>query len=231
MGRPKKVTEEKTEEKTINLENTEIQKLEEEKSTNLNYTGFNMDEQQPNPNGKVWTKDELLEYHNKVITDSNKITLEDETTACFTYCINTSGGYLMLDDIEAKLQNPQSELMITIEPGERFNLQSFFTKRAINRNRRHLIGAMKMKSQLYGLPALLNVESLDVNLPFPVVVKSTMEKMKSKGLKIVEMPANEYDEKLKAEIKKEKDYNDRLVRRPGEGEQQLSQEEFEKQFQ
>lgn len=196
----------------------------------LNFTGFGVEEQKYNPTGKVWTKEELIAYHNKVIADSNKITLEDEKTACFTYCINTSGGFLFLDDIEAKLQNPQSELMITVEPGERINLQSFFTKRAINRNRRHIIGAMKMKSNLYGLPALLCVESLDINLPFPVVQKSTMEKMKSKGLKIVEMPENEYDIKLREEIRKEEEYNARLVRRPGDGEKQMTQEEFEAQF-
>lgn len=196
----------------------------------LNFTGFEMDEQKPNPSGRVWSKQELIDFHNKTIANSNRITLEDTDTACFTYCINTSGGDLMLPDIEAKLLNPESEQIITFSPGERFNLQSYFTKKAINRNRRHIIGAMKMKSQLFGLPTLLCVESLDVNLPFPVVQKSTMEKMKSKGLKIVEMPENEYDIKLREEIKKEEDYNKRLVRRPGDGEKQLTQEEFEAQF-
>lgn len=198
--------------------------------TTLNFTGFGVDEQNVSPTGKVWTKEELINYHNKVIADSNRITLEDEKVACFTYCINTSGGDLMLPDIEAKLLNPESEQVITFSPGERFNLQSYFTKKAINRNRRHLIGAMKMKSQLFGLPTLLCVESPDVNLPFPVVQKSTMEKMKSKGLKIVEMPENEYDIKLRDEIKKEEEYNARLTRRPGDGEKQMTQEEFEAQF-
>ena len=222
MGRPKK------ENAVVAPENVVAQE-----STELNYTGFNVDDnkQESDTSGEVWTIEELIKYHNQVIADSNKIALEDETKACFTYCINTSGGILMLLDIEAKEKNPESEQMIVLEAGERFNMQSYFTKRAINRNRKHLIGAMKMKSQLFGLPALLCVKSLDVKLPFNVVGKSTMEKMKSKGLKSVEMPANEYDQKLKDKIREEKEYNERLVRRPGDDSPQMTQEEFEAQFQ
>lgn len=182
------------------------------------------------PEPEVWTKEELLAYHKQAIKDANEIALEDEDQACFKYCINTSGGQVLLPDLGARLIDPQSDSMITFEAGERINLHSYFTRKAINVNRRMLIGAFNMSGNLFGLPVLMCVKSLDIVLPFNPVSLSTAEKMKSKGLKSVEMPANEYDHKLADEIKKEKEYNDRLINRPGTNDAKITQEEFEAQF-
>lgn len=159
--------------------------------------------------------DELLAYHNQVIDDAKKILMSDETKACFENIVNTSGGNLVLPDFHALSLQPNSEAVFNMEPGERLNLLTMFDIKDINRNRKGLITATKMKG-IYGFSALTFVKDIDVEFPFELRKETQFEKgvkMKetSGGNVRLDCPANEFDDKLKKDLEKEKKYNDKVV--------------------
>lgn len=158
--------------------------------------------------------DELLDYHNKIVNEAKKILMSDETKACFENIVNTSGGNLVLPDFHALSIQPNSEAVFNMEPGERLNLLTMFDVKDINRNRKGLLNATKMKG-VYGFPALTFIENIDVEFPFELKKETQFEKgLKMKeigGSARIDCPANEFDDKLKKDLEKEKKHNDKIV--------------------
>lgn len=184
-----------------------------------------------NPNYR--TIEQLISYHNQAIIDSNKISVENVEEPAFTYVVNASGGKLCIADLEARDKDSESQKIIELEAGEIINLNSWFSKSVINRNKRTLIEAFKMKGGVAGLPSLLCVESALIEFPVSLINKSLVDKVKEKGLagSPVEMPENEFDKRLDEEYAKEETYNKKIMARSGkQNVKRQSQEDFDKKF-
>lgn len=157
----------------------------------------------------------ILEYHEKKVNDAKQILMNNEDVACYDNIVNTSGNILILPDFHALSINPSSQETFQMEPGERLNLLTMFDIKDVNRNRKGLLTASKMKG-IYGLPAITFVEDLDVVFPFELRKETLYEKgvkMKEEnggGDTKINLPRNEFDIKLQEEKDKEKKYNDRL---------------------
>jgi len=162
--------------------------------------------------------DSILEFHNKTIAEAQSILMNDESKACFTYIANTSGNILVLPDFHALSINPSSQETFQMEQGERINLLTQFDIKDINRNRKSLLVASKMKG-IYGLPAITFIESLDVEFPFELkketmFEKGVLQKENNGGNDVrINLPANEFDKKLQQEKEKEEKYNKSLEQR------------------
>lgn len=163
------------------------------------------------------TLDKILAYHEKKINDAKKILMNDENVACYDNIVNTSGNILILPDFHALSVNPSSQETFQMEQGERLNLLTMFDIKDINRNRKGLLTASKMKG-VYGLPAITFVEDLDVEFPVELKKETLYEKgkrMKDEnggGDTRINLPKNEFDIKLREEYEKEKRYNEKLER-------------------
>ena len=174
-------------------------------------------------------KEKLLKYHNQKLMDAPNIMAGDLLRACYDKVINCSGGTIMLPDFNAREHDPGSELTFPIAAGERYNLLGVFETKQINKNRMYLENQLKAPG-LHGLPALLCVEDLQIQFPWPLVQKSILDRVKDKGLKTVELPVNRYDEEFMKVVKKEADYNKKIMERPGTGDlkDRPTPEQFEK---
>jgi hypothetical protein len=163
---------------------------------------------------------ELLVFHKQKIANSQKIIVTEQVNSAFEFIINCSGGNLVLPDFHAQAINPDSEKTFQMAPGERLNLLTRFDPKEINRNRQGLLTAAGIKG-IYGLPALLFVEGLDVFIPVPLKKETIFEKgVKQKeetGQEVVRinLPENEFDERLRKEKLKEKKRNDKVEQEAG----------------
>jgi hypothetical protein len=127
-----------------------------------------------------------------------------------------------------------------MQPGEKLDLLTQFDIKEINRNRKGLETAAKMKG-VYGFNAVTFIKDIDVEFPVPLRKETIFEK----GLKMKEesggndvrlnLPSNEFDKKLQDDLLKEKKHNARVMQSAQmqmgtnrKSKDQLEQEEIEK---
>lgn len=169
------------------------------------------------PKSNKRTVEELLEYHNDKVKSSQEVVMDDAERVCFDYVVNTGGVILMIPDFNAVDKNPQSEMVFEIPAGEVINLRNFFDTKAINRNRRGLLTAFKLKSTLdERLPTLLCIENKDIEFPFPLTKKSFVDRLKDKNIKHQDLGINQFDIALEKEVKKEKKQHEKASEQVGQ---------------
>lgn len=159
------------------------------------------------------TLKEILQYHNDKIKAANNIVIGNKVDSAFDWIANTSGGQMMLPDFRARDLDPSSQELIVLQPGEIVNLLTMFEPISINRNRKGLLTAAKMKSNLHkDLPAITFIEHGDIEFPFSLEIDGIVKVAVAQGLGRIEDPGyNEYDIKLQKDYDKEEKANQKLL--------------------
>lgn len=156
---------------------------------------------------------QILEFHNQKVKNSKKVLVGNKIESAFEWVANTSGGLFMIPDFRAQDIDPSSQEVIVLEPGEIVNLLTMYEPISINRNRKGLLNAFKMKSTLNkDLPALTCVEHDEIEFPFPLQIEGIVKRAVAKGMGRIEDPGfNEYDIKLQKDYEKEEKANQKLL--------------------
>lgn len=173
-------------------------------------------------------KAKLLKYHNEKLEKFEDFSISQDQV-CVDKVINFSGEPLMLPNFHDKDRDPDTENVFKIEPEERLNFLNLFEPKQINRNRKN-IKMLLVEPGMHGFPKLLMVEDLKVKVPWNLTKIVPITRLREKGVKMAELPVNRYDLAFVDTIKKEKEYNEKIMQRAGMGDitKRPTQEQFDK---